>query len=206
MPTVRALETCRSPSFSEEARQGAGGGQVARVRAVSRSSRAWARPLAESGSPESSLAISAMRSSPLSCCTLLAVTAPVAVLHHLQVVGGERGDLGEVGDHDHLRRLGQPCQPPADLDGGGAADSGIDLVEHEGGHRVAGGDDDLDGEHDPGQLAAGGAAASGRGSAPGCGCSRIVTWSRPDWRVVVALRKSPRSGARRAWPAPPVPR
>src|SRR6185312_9898831 len=46
------------------------------ARAVSMSSRACMSPLSESARPESSLAISAMRSSPCNCCTLLAVTEP----------------------------------------------------------------------------------------------------------------------------------
>ena len=43
---------------------------------------------------------------------------------------------------DHLRRLGQPREPPADLDGRGTADAGIHLVEHEGRDGIDRRDDD----------------------------------------------------------------
>ncbi len=51
----------------------------------------------------------------------------------------------------------QGGQPPADLDRRLAADAGVDLVEDEGRHRVGAGEHDLDREHHPRQLAAGGA-------------------------------------------------
>ena len=66
---------------------------------------------------------------------------PRAVFHHPQMVGGERGDLGEVGGH---RSLPAPCawparaSRPADLDGGGAADFGIHLVDTKVAHRAPG--------------------------------------------------------------------
>ena len=53
----------------------------------------------------------------------------------------------------------------ADLDGGTAADAGVDLVEDEGGHGVHGGQHHLDGEHHAGELTAGGALAQRPGRA-----------------------------------------
>ena len=53
---------------------------------------------------------------------------------------------------------GQPGEPAADLDGRLAADPGVDLVEHHRRDGLAAGQADLDGQHHPGQLAAGGAA------------------------------------------------
>jgi hypothetical protein len=48
--------------------------------------------------------------------------------------------------------LGQRRQPGADVHGGTSADAGVDLVEHERGHRgiIS---DHFDGQHDPRQLA-----------------------------------------------------
>ena len=84
-----------------------------------------------------------------------------------EVAVGERRHLRQVG-HDHdLRGAGQPGQPPPDLDRGLAADAGVDLVEELGRHRVGAGEDHLDGEHDPGQLTAGGALGDGPRRGPG---------------------------------------
>ena len=52
---------------------------------------------------------------------------------------------------------GQPGQPAADLHRGLTADTRVDLVEHQRGRAARTGEDHLDGEHHPGQLAAGGA-------------------------------------------------
>ena len=79
------------------------------------------------------------------------------VLGHHQVPVGERGHLRQVGDHEHLVVAGQPGQPPADLHRRLAADPGVDLVEDQRRRAAGAGEDHLDGEHHPGQLAAGGA-------------------------------------------------
>ena len=70
-----------------------------------------------------------------------------------EVALGERGDLREVRDADHLARLREPPQPLADRARGLPADARIDLVEHE---RLAsaGVRDAHQGEHRPRQLAA----------------------------------------------------
>ena len=47
---------------------------------------------------------------------------------------GERGDLGQVGDRDHLGTAGEPLQGLPDCMGGLTADPGVDLVED---HRLA---------------------------------------------------------------------
>ena len=122
------------------------------------SSRACASPLSESGSPDSRRAISASRSAPDELPHARRGDLSVGALHDAEVVGRERGDLGEVGDDDDLRLLGEPREPSADLDRRGAADPGVDLVEDERRHGIAPGDDDLDREHHPRELAAGRAA------------------------------------------------
>ena len=53
---------------------------------------------------------------------------------------------------------GQPGQSAADLGGGPAADTGVHLVEHQGGHRIRAGQHHLERQHHPRQLAARGAA------------------------------------------------
>ena len=86
--------------------------------------------------PERRRAISASRSAPESWRTLDAVTWPSVPFTTLRWFVGERGDLREVRDDDDLRLLGEACEAPADLDGRGAADARIDLVEDEGGNGV----------------------------------------------------------------------
>ena len=81
-------------------------------------------------------------------------------------------------------RLGQPGEPAADLDRGCAADAGIDLVEDEGGHRVGAASTTSMASITRDSSPPDAPAPSGRGSAPGCGCSRIDTWSRPSERVL----------------------
>jgi len=41
---------------------------------------------------------------------------------------GEGGDLRQVRHHDDLREPGEPGEPTADLDGGLAANAGVNLV------------------------------------------------------------------------------
>src|SRR5688500_4492640 len=53
-----------------------------------------------------------------------------------EVGGGERGDLGEVGDDDDLVIPRQAGQAAADLPRGLTADPGVHLVEDHHGHRV----------------------------------------------------------------------
>ena len=97
-----------------------------------------------------------------------------------QVLVGEGGHLRQVGDDDDLGRPGERRQPPPDLDRRLAADAGVDLVEDQGGHRVGAREHDLDGEHHPGQLAAGGALLQRpRPGAPACGRSSSSTSSTP---------------------------
>ena len=50
-------------------------------------------------------------------------------------VAGQRGDLRQVGDADHLAALAERAQPLADDAGGVAADPGVDLVEDQGRRR-----------------------------------------------------------------------
>ena len=54
------------------------------------------------------------------------------LLAHPPVMFGARRDLGAVGHHQHLARLGQAGQALADRMGRGAADAVVDLVEHQG--------------------------------------------------------------------------
>ena len=94
-------------------------------------------------------------------CTPLRVTEPSLVFSTTQLPVGERGDLRQVGDDHDLRGPGQPGQPPADLDRRLAADARVDLVEEVRRHRVGTREDDLDREHHPRQLTAGGALGDG---------------------------------------------
>ena len=94
---------------------------------------------------------------------------PSLDLCHHDVPVGERRDLGQVGDHEHLGGAGQRGEPAADLDRGLAADPGVDLVEDERRHRAGAGQRDLEGQHHPGQLAAGGALVQRRGLGAGVG-------------------------------------
>ena len=75
----------------------------------------------------------------------------VVVLGERDLRVGEGRHLRQVGDHEHLLRLGQRRQRPADRPRGRAADAGVDLVEHERGH--PGPDDEPQGQHRAGQLA-----------------------------------------------------
>ena len=95
-----------------------------------------------------------------------AVGAPHGGLGDPDVLVGEGGHLRQVGHHEDLDVPGQHRQPAADLDGGAAADAGVDLVEDEGRDGVDGGQHHLDGEHDAGEFTAGGALAQrpGRGA------------------------------------------
>src|SRR5213082_3135589 len=68
-----------------------------------------------------------------------------------EVARGERRDLRQVRDRDHLRAFAGAGKGPADRVGRLAADARIDLVEHE---RLAARDDG-DRERDPRQLPAG---------------------------------------------------
>ncbi len=53
------------------------------------------------------------------------------VLDDREVAVAERGDLGQVGDAQHLPALAEIAQALADGARGVAADAGVDLVEHE---------------------------------------------------------------------------
>ncbi len=76
-----------------------------------------------------------------------------------QVDVGVGGDLRQVGDDDDLMGAGQPGQPPPDLHRGATAHPGVDLIEDHRGALGRGRKDDLQRQHDPGQLTAGRALA-----------------------------------------------
>ncbi len=67
----------------------------------------------------------------------------------------ECGDLRQMGDDDDLGRASKSCEPPADLDRGPPPDSSVHLVEHERGDGAGAREDDLEGQHDPGELTSG---------------------------------------------------
>jgi hypothetical protein len=113
------------------------------------------------------------------------------------VAVGVGGDLGQVGDDQHLVAAGQLGQAAADGGGGAAADPGVDLVEDQGRGAVDRGQHDPQGEHDPGQLAPGGGPASGRRGAPGWAASRKSTRSRPS-SVAAGGGRRPRGRRRRS--------
>lgn len=112
-----------------------------------------------------------------------------------EVGGGVGGDGCEVGDAQHLMVAGDAAHLGADGMGGLAADIGIDLIEHEDGDLILGGEDGLEGEHDAGELAGGSDAAeracgfAGIGgeeelalveTGGGAGGGGIVSGGRPD--------------------------
>ena len=88
-------------------------------------------------------------------------------------------------------------QPAADLDRGLAADAGVDLVEDEGRHRAGLGQRDLEGQHHPGQLAAGGALVQRAGVGAGVGREQEL-----DLVDAVRARRAA-SGRRRRAAGPP---
>ena len=161
------------------------------------SSAACSRAVAVSA-PASIRASSATRSSPVTIRTSLAVTARRRRrLVDDDVPVGERGDLGQVGDDQHLPVARQPGQPATDLDRRPAADAGVDLVEDQRGHRVGAGQAHLQRQHDPGQLAAGRARADRQRRRAGCGCSSSSTSSMPSGPTPTAAavdRRAPAPG------------
>ncbi len=96
---------------------------------------------------------------------MLRVRRVAGNLHNAEVAVGERRDLREMRDRDHLRPLRQPAQHAADGVRGLSADAGVDLVEDE---RLAARDRG-DGERDARQLAAGGRLRDGRERHPRVG-------------------------------------
>ena len=78
-----------------------------------------------------------------------------------EVALGQRRDLRQVGDAEHLARLAERAQPLADGAGGLAADAGVDLVEHER-RRLARAGHGHQREHHARQLAARGGLAQRR--------------------------------------------
>jgi len=93
--------------------------------------------------------------------------APLCTFRHDQVVVGMDGDLREVGDHERLpaaarHRSQRLSHPPADL----TPNPLIHLVEHKGGNRVVRRQNDLQRQHEAGQLAARGDSGEGAGPQP----------------------------------------
>ena len=83
-----------------------------------------------------------------------------------------------------------------DLDGRPAADPGVDLVEDERRHGVGAGEDHLDREHHPGELAAGRACAGSAAAAPrGAAASSSSTSSAPCRADAPAVRRPARPPA-----------
>ncbi len=75
-----------------------------------------------------------------------------------EVPAGPRGDLRQVGDHQHLTPLRDLRQRRPDLRADLAPDPRIDLVEHQGRHPVLPGEHHLERQHEARELAAGGGA------------------------------------------------
>src|SRR3954465_15250148 len=81
----------------------------------------------------------------------------VARLHHPEVTVGVGGDLREVRDDQNLRGPREPGQPPADAERRPPPDAGVHLVEDERRHWICGSEHHLETQHEPGELATGGA-------------------------------------------------
>src|SRR5699024_4061253 len=109
---------------------------------------------------------------------------------HDEVVVGVGGDLREVGDDDDLAGAGEGREAGPDVQGRTSTDAGVDLVEDEGGHLAASGAGhrDLDGEHDPAQLTAGGRLGDGAGL-------RALVRRSPDLDAVAAVGADPAGAA-----------
>src|SRR5690606_35390663 len=92
--------------------------------------------------------------------------AALGGLHDLQMGRGVCGDLRQVRDNDDLGVTGEAREALADSERGPATDPGVDLVEHEDGGGAAviagGGQRHLEGEHDTGELTAGGGLGDGQ--------------------------------------------
>ena len=104
-----------------------------RSRSASRSA-AWRRAEPPACSPLSIRAISSMRSSPSTIRAVAVVRRHGRARHRLRhhdLGVGKRGDLGEVGHAHHLMAPPEPGERLGDGGRRGAADAGVDLVEHQ---------------------------------------------------------------------------
>src|SRR5438093_6606368 len=115
-------------------------------------------------------------------------TAGLLPLLHAEMVLGVRGDLGEVGDAEHLALPRHLAKLPADRIRRLAADPHVDLVEPEDTHRIGRRQDHLEGQHRARQLAP--------RSDPGQGL-RLLSGVRREEELHLVHA---------AWPEPPCPR
>ena len=97
--------------------------------AASSNFSAWARASSVIDAPDSMRAISSRRSLSSSFRTVVRVPSSAVALFDPVMVRSPRGDLGRMGDDQHLRLPRQPRQPLADRAGNRAADAAVDLVE-----------------------------------------------------------------------------
>ena len=104
-------------------------------------------------------------------------------------VGGQRGDLRQVGDAEHLAAVAEGAQALADDAGDLAADAGVDLVEDQR-LRLARRAEPRQRQHHPRELAAGGGIAERRRRHP-----RVRRDPQLD-RLAAARRRSRRRAAR----------
>src|SRR2546429_6021594 len=92
----------------------------------------------------------------------------------------ERRDLRQMCYDEHLMYLCQPTEPTADLHRGTPSNPGVDLVEHQCGWAPRTSENDLDRQHHPRQLAAGGALVQRQGW-------RAGMRNQPDLHLVGAV-------------------
>jgi hypothetical protein len=85
------------------------------------------------------------------------------ILDDEEVVVSAGSDLWEVGDGENLVVLGHVLELGPDPNGNPSTDARVDLIEDEGGHGIDASQDGLEGEHDAGELAAGGDPGEGAG-------------------------------------------
>ena len=126
----RMATVCRSRGPSRDPEDAAWRRFAASGRAARSSSACLRAPESELSAP-SMRQSSATTSEPSSGSTVASVAPATASFAMRKCRVGERRDLGQVRDADHLPAGAQPAQPLADRPRRLAADAGVDLVEHQ---------------------------------------------------------------------------
>ena len=108
------------------------------------------------------------------------------------MVGRFRGDLGSMRHGDDLDPLREARQALPDGVRHRAADTRVDLVEHQGRGGTLVGEHDLKRQHEAGKLAAGCHFEERTGRVPGLVCAQNSTRSKPAPSRLSSSVRSPR--------------